>query len=487
MGKLEVGAAVEGCSADGIWRRAQVVAVAAATKRSQRSLRLRYDGYSADWDEWLVGSSVRPASGSAAAAVDAAGATAVDLRSLAVGAAVSAQSASDGVWYPAEVLEISAARRRRRAPVKVRYADCGDDLDEWVAPSALRVATKRGAGRRGRGGNQQRADASGDAGAKNLRELMDVVEKQRAQIDRLEKALKKNAKLIEKQHTRIKKLEEKAADEGDDKEEDDEPEQEVRGKDTGLAPLRPVHFALREGTDPRLDPGKFVRYDPGENKTGAIMIVAPGGNYEEAGVNSGEGQPIAQWLTTLGITAIVLDYRCASEGHYWPAQFDDYEACARHVKAQAAAWGCDASRVGAIGFSAGGHLAAYAGLRLAPELRPDLQVLVYPAINTQSPYDGYMDCWRADFGWPAKHESIHVLTEAEGSASPPATFLASIVGDRFCPPKENAEPYVEVLRKLGTSLEYVVSEDEKMEHGCGLMDWWALPCGRWLRERGWAA
>merc|ERR1712048_209762 len=142
--------------------------------------------------------------------------------------------------------------------------------------------------------------------------------------------------------------------------------------------------------------GMFVRYDPApDSKTGAIMIVCPGGNYDESGIRGAEAQDVAIWLTRLGITAVVLQYRCVSEGHYWPAQFEDWALCAKAVQAQASDWSCDPDRVGVVGFSAGGHLAAYAAVKSEDNVRPKLQVLVYPAIDTQSPYeDGDMDAWR---------------------------------------------------------------------------------------------
>merc|ERR1711972_322222 len=104
----------------------------------------------------------------------------------------------------------------------------------------------------------------------------------------------------------------------------------------------------------------YVRYDPDPaHKSGAIIMVIPGGNYDESGIDGGEGQFIAHWLVELGITAIVLQYRCVSTGHYWPAQLEDWEECARAVKRDAGSWGCDPDRIGVIGFSAGGHLAGY--------------------------------------------------------------------------------------------------------------------------------
>merc|ERR1712224_489049 len=96
-------------------------------------------------------------------------------------------------------------------------------------------------------------------------------------------------------------------------------------KDTNKIPQRPVHYVVRPNSDPRLDCAMYVRYDPDPaHKTGAIVIVIPGGNYDESGINGSEGQHVAQWLVEHGVTAIVLQYRCVSCGHCWPAPYEDW-------------------------------------------------------------------------------------------------------------------------------------------------------------------
>merc|ERR1712232_1193198 len=135
-------------------------------------------------------------------------------------------------------------------------------------------------------------------------------------------------------------------------------------KDTNRMPPPPEHFVLRQQSDPRIDKSMYVRYDPHpERKSGAIIVVLQGGNYDNSGLGWDEAQEVAQWLIELGITAILLVYRVVSEGHYWPAQFDDWTACVESVRSKAAQWGCDPDRIGVLGFSAGGHLAAYAAVK----------------------------------------------------------------------------------------------------------------------------
>lgn len=266
-----------------------------------------------------------------------------------------------------------------------------------------------------------------------------------------------------------------------DKPEGEDTSCKVRRTDNTVPP-RPVHYALRPHVDPRIDPAMFVRYDPPpERKTGAVIIVIPGGNYDECDVYSEEGQPVAQWLIECGVTAVVLEHRCASRGHYWPAQFEDFADCARAVRAQAEDWGCDAKRVGVLGFSAGGHLASYAAARAEPELRPKLQVLVYPGIDTTSPHDAAaFDPWYASLGQPPAEASTHLLVDAE---SPPA-FIVGLTMDRITPIEENSDVYAKALGDFGVPVEYI---RHAADHGVGLQPWWTGPCEEWLRQYGWAA
>lgn len=247
-------------------------------------------------------------------------------------------------------------------------------------------------------------------------------------------------------------------------------------------PPRPVHVVLRPESDPRVDKAMYARYDPiPERKTGAIMIVVPGGNYDESDIFSTEAQPVAQWLAERGITSVVLQYRCVSQGHYWPAQFEDWDACARSVKMHAKSWGCDESRVGVIGFSAGGHLAAYAACRADEQVKPKLHILIYPAIDTLSPREsGEMDPWYAADGYPPIETSSFLLVD---KSTPPA-FLAGVPDDVYTPPKENTDVYAHELEQHGVQYEYVLGP-HGYGHGCGLEDWWTTPCEAWLLQHGW--
>ncbi len=117
------------------------------------------------------------------------------------------------------------------------------------------------------------------------------------------------------------------------------------------------------------------------------MIICPGGGYGKLAMNK-EGSEIAAWLNSLGITAIVLKYRVPNNR---AGAFQDAQRAMRLVRAHHSDWNIDPHRIGIIGFSAGGHLAAVLSASQDDEtykpiddadalgFRPDFAILVYPA------------------------------------------------------------------------------------------------------------
>lgn len=110
------------------------------------------------------------------------------------------------------------------------------------------------------------------------------------------------------------------------------------------------------------------------------VIVMPGGGYTFLAPH--EGEPVAQWLNGLGFAAWVLEYPVGPRDFH-PAPLDCARAAMRQARAQAAGLGVDPARIGVLGFSAGGHLAAHlaAGPDTADGERPAFAVLCYPATS----------------------------------------------------------------------------------------------------------
>jgi len=251
---------------------------------------------------------------------------------------------------------------------------------------------------------------------------------------------------------------------------------EVGIGDKTQLPPRPAHHILRPDVDPRLDGSMMIRFDPPEQlRSGAAIIILPGGNYEQLSLKE-EGHQVAVWLSNLGITAIVLKYRLIPEGHYWPAQLEDLELAMRTVRTNATAWRIDRKRVGVLGFSAGGHLAGAAAVCKDASVRPDAQILVYPTIDVSKP-DWWP--WKAKEGFPPPEESVHLHVCSD---VPPA-FLAVSTEDRICTAEDNTEPYATRLQAAGVAVEHFVKAMGK--HGHGLKGGWTEPCEHWLKRLGW--
>src|SRR5271168_2388377 len=134
--------------------------------------------------------------------------------------------------------------------------------------------------------------------------------------------------------------------------------------------------------------------------TGSAVIVAPGGAYLGLAGNL-EGRQVADWFTARGMTAFVLKYRLGAK-YLYPIPLQDAQRAVRMVRSLAAADGFSPDRIGLVGFSAGGHLAAATGTlfdagkpdagdpveRLSD--RPDFLVLGYPWLNAMQPRGNYI-------------------------------------------------------------------------------------------------
>ena len=128
--------------------------------------------------------------------------------------------------------------------------------------------------------------------------------------------------------------------------------------------------------------------------THAAVIICPGGSYHHLGMKN-EGFKVAKWFQSQGINAFVLRYRVGFWGFHHPAMIQDLQRSIQFVKENAQKWNIDTTKVGLIGFSAGGHLVGTAGtlfrenyltplgIHTKVSLRPNFVVAVYPVISMQ--------------------------------------------------------------------------------------------------------
>src|SRR5687768_8962642 len=140
-----------------------------------------------------------------------------------------------------------------------------------------------------------------------------------------------------------------------------------------------------------------ITFYPADSKlnTGTTVMVCPGGGYNILALDL-EGTEVCEWLNSIGVNAVLLKYRVpkrpGQERH--AAALQDAQRAVGLVRTRASEFGIDPKRIGVLGFSAGGHLAAAlsasAAQRTYPKVddadavscRPDFSVLIYPAYLT---------------------------------------------------------------------------------------------------------
>lgn len=127
-----------------------------------------------------------------------------------------------------------------------------------------------------------------------------------------------------------------------------------------------------------------------ERANGTAVIVCPGGSYAWLGMNV-EGDNVARWLNSNGITAFVLRYRTGMRGNRYPAAIEDLQQAMKLVRNNADGYGIDPERVGTMGFSAGGHLVGLLAKRcengaVDRRLRPSFTAMIYPVVTMAYPY-----------------------------------------------------------------------------------------------------
>lgn len=212
-----------------------------------------------------------------------------------------------------------------------------------------------------------------------------------------------------------------------------------------------------------------------ERRTGAAVVVFPGGGY--GGLAGHEGQGYAEWLCGYGVTAFVLRYRLGSKGYRHPAMWNDASRAVRVVRARAEEFGVDVGRVGVMGSSAGGHLASTilthwdrgaADAEDAVERqssRPDFGILCYPVISMREPL-AHRGSRRNLLGDEPAPELIDLLSNQEqiGAETPP-TFVWHTADDAVVK-VGNAYAFADGLARAGVPHELHVYPAGR--HGLGL-------------------
>jgi acetyl esterase/lipase len=216
-----------------------------------------------------------------------------------------------------------------------------------------------------------------------------------------------------------------------------------------------------------------------DKNTGVAIVVCPGGGYNNLAWEH-EGTMVARWLNSIGVTAAVLKYRVPrrpdTPKEQQPVQaLMDAQRALSLVRSRADEWGIDPKKVGIMGFSAGGHLGAWASTNYDKraydavdaadkvDIRPDFAVLIYPGAVTRRGTDQIND-------------NIRITSQT------PPTFLACATDDGLA--ESNVALYL-ALKRAGVPVEMHLYS--KGKHGFGMREsdnphsTWPQSCEKWLR------
>jgi len=174
------------------------------------------------------------------------------------------------------------------------------------------------------------------------------------------------------------------------------------------------------------------------NPNGVGILACPGGAYIDVWVGT-EGFANAQWYLDQGYCYAVLKYRLPNHHHEVP--LDDVHKAMSILKDKAAEYGCD-KKLGILGCSAGGHLAAMASTHYtSPENRPDFTILFYPVITLDPTYthDGTLHNLLGDK--PSKKMIKKFSNELCVTPDTPPAFIMGNTDDRVVPVRNSIEYY----------------------------------------------
>jgi acetyl esterase/lipase len=232
-------------------------------------------------------------------------------------------------------------------------------------------------------------------------------------------------------------------------------------------------------------------YRPARAKaTGAGVVIFPGGAYSGLTFEF-EGVQQANYFVDHGIAAFVVKYRVPSDKtmidkSMGPLQ--DAQQAMRFARQHAAGWGIDPRRIGAVGFSAGGHVASTLATHIDSQdqavLRPDFLILVYPVISMDAKLT-HMNSRKALLGNDPSEATVRFFSnELHVTRDVPPTFILHASDDGLVD-VDNSIVFFQALRRAGVPVEARLFQ--KGEHGFFLMprDRWQGAIMEWIVSNGW--
>lgn len=236
---------------------------------------------------------------------------------------------------------------------------------------------------------------------------------------------------------------------------------------------------------------------PKDKTNGTAVVVCPGGGYVHLAFTK-EGIAIAKWLNSFGVAAFVLKYRLPSDlimkdKTIGPLQ--DAQEAMRIVRRKAKQWNINPDKIGIMGFSAGGHLAATLSTHYDAKVydsdttsaKPDFSLLLYPVISMK-PDITHLGSMESLLGKnPTQKEIDWFSNELQVNKNTPPAFLA-LAGDDNVVPIQNSINYFLALKKYKIPGELHIFNQGG--HGFGLakksstQSNWPFLCKAWMKAMG---
>ena len=243
-------------------------------------------------------------------------------------------------------------------------------------------------------------------------------------------------------------------------------------------------------------PTLTVYRPPPDKANGSAIVICPGGGYGMLAMDH-EGHQVAAWLNSIGVTGCILKYRLGRRYQH-PAMLHDVARAIRTVRSHTGDWMIDGSRIGVLGFSAGGHLASTAATHFDDgdpksadavdklSSRPDVAVLIYPVIMLSGPH-AHAGSRTNLLGDNPPQEMIDLLSnEKRVTEKTPPTFLVHSIDDNGVPP-ENSFEFLAACRANRVPCELHLFDHGGHGYGLGNSDAlrkWPELCAAWLGGRG---
>ncbi|XTZ40532.1 alpha/beta hydrolase [Salmonella enterica] len=226
-----------------------------------------------------------------------------------------------------------------------------------------------------------------------------------------------------------------------------------------------------------------------QNPNGVGILVTPGGSYRRVVLDK-EGSALAPCFNAKGYTLFVMTYRLPGDDHAEGANapLADIQRAIRTIRARADEWQLDPERIGVMGFSAGGHVAASLGTRYHEKVypaqdaideqsaRPAFMALVYPVITMREEIDHPGSRQQLIGDAPNEEQIRHYSLEQRADENTPPTFLLHAVDDPAVKVENSVEMF-NALHRLGVPVEMHLFEQG--QHGFGIRDSLGLPVAVW--------